>query len=238
MRRALICAIVAVSSVSMLNAEPPKGTGNNRTTRGEVSMNSVMQMRVPAVELAGVALDDVFGFMRDVAGMNLYVNWPALEAAGVDRSVPIQLKLRNIRMGKVMDLALNQASAGGVALTWYVSDNIVYVTTKQLADQDMVTIVYPVQDLLVEVPNFTPPSFTPSTGGEGGGSGNVFDTGNNQNTTDGATAVEKGEKLVELIMMLVEPDVWVENGGFARCRYFNGTIIVTAPRSVQRQIGK
>lgn len=238
MRRALICAILSISCVAILNAESPKSSGNNGTVRGEVSMNAAMQMRVPAVELAGVALDDVFGFMRDVAGLNLYVNWPALEAAGVDRSVPIQLKLRNIRMGKVMDLALNQASAGGLDLTWYVSDNIVYVTTKQLADQDMITIVYPVQDLLVEVPNFTPPSFTPSSGGEGGGGGNVFDTGTGQGTTNGETAVEKGEKLVELIMTLVEPNVWVENGGFARCRYFNGTIIVTAPRSVQRQIGK
>jgi hypothetical protein len=49
---------------------------------------------------------------------------------------------------------------------------------------------------------------------------------------------ERGEKLVQLIMMLVSPEVWVENGGFSRIRYFNGTLIVTAPRSVQAQIGK
>jgi hypothetical protein len=200
-------------------------------------MNNVMEARTPAVEFNRVALEDVFEFMRDVAGLNLYVNWPALEASGVDRSAPIQLKLRNVRLGRVMDLALNQASSGGPPLTWYVSDNIVYVTTKELADQDMVTRIYPVQDLLVEVPNFRPPSFTPSAGGEGGGGGDIFDTGSTRQRED-ETAQERGEKLVELIMTLVEPDVWVENGGFARIRYFQGNLIVTAPRSVQRMIGR
>lgn len=240
MRRVMLCAFIAAASASFLHADPPRGSGrpsngSNRTTR-DMSMNAAMQTRVPAVALAGVPLDDVFDFMRDVAGLNLYVNWPALEAAGVDRSVPISLKLRNIKLGKVMDLALNQASGGGAELTWYVSDNIVYVTTKELADQDMVTMIYDVQDLLVEVPNFRAPQFTPSSGGQGG-SGNIIGSSDNE-TTEDSTATERGEKLVDLVMALIEPDVWVENGGFARIRYFRGTLIVTAPRSVQRKIGR
>lgn len=235
MRRLLIGSIATVLAVSFVAADPPSAT--SRIPRRAVStMSGMMEQRVPNVEFGGVALEDVFGFLRDVAGMNLYVNWPALEAAGVDRSAPIQLKLRNIKLGKVLDLALNQASSGGPQLTWYVSDNIVYVTTKQIADQDLVTMIYPVQDLLVEVPNFEPPSFTPSSGGEGGGGSSVFETASNQSRTE-ENMQERGEKLVELIMTLVEPDVWVENGGFARIRYFNGTLIVTAPRSVLRKIG-
>jgi hypothetical protein len=237
MRRLLLCAIAAVAFVSFVDADPPS-QADRPARRTAPSMSNVMDQRVPNVELSGVALDDVFEFMRDTAGLNLYVNWPALEAAGIDRSVPIQLKLRNIKLGKVMDLALNQAAAGGAALTWYVSDNIVYVTTKALADQDMVTVIYPVQDLLVEVPNFKAPTFTPSSGGEGGGSGNVFETSNNDVQQDNDSAVARGEKLVELVMMVVEPDIWIENGGFARIRYFSGTLIVTAPRSVQKLIGK
>lgn len=246
MRRLMLYAIVAISSASFLHAEPPgRGSGARGTTargetsaRPEIAMNIAMQMRVPAVELARVPLDDVFNFMRDVAGLNLYVNWPALEAAGIDRSVPIQLKLRNIKLGKVMDLALNQASAGGAPLAWYVSDNIVYVTTKELADQDMVTMIYPVQDLLVEIPNYDAPQFTPSSGGEGGGGGNIFGTSDSNSNTERSTVEERGQQLVELVMALVDPEVWVENGGYARIRYFRGTLIVTAPRSVQKKIGK
>ena len=237
MRRLVLCTILAIGSTSFLHAGPPV-TGGANARGSDISMNGAMRSRVPAVEFANVPLEDVFDFMRDVAQLNLYINWPALEAAGVDRSAPVQLKLRNIRMGKVLDLALNQVSAGGVELTWYVSDNIVYITTKELADRDMVTMIYPVQDLLLEIPNFKAPNFTPSSGGEGGGGGNIIGTGDNSSNNETGSDVERGEKLVELIMTLVEPDVWVENGGFARIRYFNGTLIVTAPRSVQRKIGK
>ncbi len=245
MRRLMLYAFVAVTSASFIYAGPPTGgttpRGNdtdNTIKRGDVSMNVAMQLRVPNVELANVPLDDVFEFMRDVAGLNLYVNWPALEAAGIDRSAPVALKLRNIKMGKVMDLALSQASAGGPDLTWYISDNIVYVTTKELADRDMVTMIYPIQDLLVNVPDFDAPQFTPSSGGPGGGGGNIIGSSNDTQNNQNETMEERGQKIVDLVMQLVEPNVWVENGGFARIRYFNGTLIVTAPRSVQKQIGK
>lgn len=233
MRRLLIACLACTLATSFVLADPP----STRLPRRPINtMNGMMDQRVPNVEFGGVALEDVFGFLRDT-GMNLYINWPALEAAGVDRSAAINLKLRNIKLGKVLDLALNQAAAGGPQLTWYVSDNIVYITTKQLADQDMVTLIYPIQDLLVEVPNFVPPTFTPSTGGQGGGGSAPFGTATENQTQNQDNMTERGEKIAELIMTLVEPDVWVENGGFARIRYFNGTLIVTAPRSVQRKIG-
>lgn len=239
MRHWMLCAFAAVSCVSFVPAAPPTpGSGSAGAPRGEVNMDRAMQMRVPAVEFSGVPIDDIFSFMRDVANLNLYVNWPALEAVGIDRSTPIQLKLRNIRMGKVLDLALNQASAGGVPLTWYVSDNIVYITTKQIADQDMVTRIYPIQDLLLQIPNYRPPTFTPSQGGSGGGGGSPFGTSEDNDRFDENATEEMGQKIVELIMTLIEPEVWVENGGFSRIRYFRGTLIVTAPRSVQRQIGR
>ena len=40
-----------------------------------------------------------------------------------------------------------------------------------------------------------------------------------------------------LIKELVQPEVWVDAGGSAQIRYFNGNLIVTAPRSVHEAIG-
>lgn len=208
------------------------------------AMGGAVRVRMPAVEFKSVPLADVFEFMRDVGNLNLYVNWPALEAAGIDRSTPVSIRLRNIQLSKVLDLTLGQISAGHSPITWYVSDNIIHVTTRELADRDLITRVYPVQDLLVDVPNFTGPSMQLGGGGGSsgtGGGGSVFggngDDGN-PSGDQGGTKQERGEKLVELIKMLVSPEVWVDNGGFAQIRYFNGSLIVTAPRSVQAQIGK
>lgn len=232
---AAVAAMLFVNTVTRADAPKPSDGPN---------MATAVRMKVPAVEFKEVPLADVFEFMRDTAGLNLFINWPALEAAGIDRSVPISIRLRNIPLSRVLDLTLSQISAGRVAITWYVSDNIIYVTTRELADRDLVTRIYPVQDLLVKIPNFTnAPTFQLGGGGGGGGQGgggSVFSGGDGGNASgdDGTTMEERGQKLVDLIMMLVSPEVWVENGGYSRIRYFNGNLIVTAPRSVQAQIGK
>ena len=232
--RSLAAAALLFTCVGTLRAQPTRAADDGP------SMATAVRMRVPAVEFKQVALADAFEFMRDVAKLNLHVNWPALEAAGVDRSMPISINLRQIQLSKVLDLTLSQISAGRTPISWYVSDNIIHVTTRELADRELITRVYPVQDLLVEIPNFTGP--TMQLGGGNGGSesgGSVF-SGAGEDTTgqQGTTMEERGQKLVELVMMLVSPEIWVENGGYSRIRYFSGNLIVTAPRSVQSAIGK
>ena len=90
------------------------------------------------------------------------------------------------------------------------------------------------------MPNFKGPTF--QTGGGGGGSqsgGSDFSDSNDDTTGQaGQTEQVRGEKLVEIIKMLVTPEIWVDNGGLSQIRYFGGNIIVTAPRSVQLQIGR
>lgn len=234
--RSLFAVALIAGFTSFGNADPAKPADGP-------AMATAVRMRVPAVEFKQVPLGDVFDFMREVAGLNLYVNWPALESAGIDRAMPISIRLRNIQLSKVLDLALGQVSVGRSPITWYVSDNIIHITTRDLADRDLITRIYSVHDLLVDVPNFVGPSMQlgggSGGGGEGGG-GSVFGGGGSGDPggDEGGTRQERGEKLVELIKMLVAPEVWVDNGGFSNIRYFNGNLIVTAPRSVQAQIGK
>jgi hypothetical protein len=38
-------------------------------------------------------------------------------------------------------------------------------------------------------------------------------------------------------MATIQPDVWTLNGGTASVRYFNGSLVVSAPRSVHEALG-
>ena len=58
----------------------------------------------------------------------------------------------------MLDLVLNEAGAG-TALTYYVDQGVIEVTTRELADKDLFTRVYPIEDLIVEVPDFVGPDF-------------------------------------------------------------------------------
>jgi uncharacterized membrane protein YgcG len=221
---------------------------------------------LPVVNFSNVTLKDAIDFLRDVSGSNIHVNWKAIEAAGITPDTAINVKLRQVSLRKVLGLLLSEAS-GGVGLTFYIDDGVIEITTTEIADNTMYTVVYPVQDLLVEPPPFIePPQFDLSYassrgsagggrggggggggrgggggggGGGSGGQGGLFgQSGQNygqQNTPRDKDA--KAKELVELITETVTPSIWVQNGGKATIRFFNGNLIVTAPRSVHEAIG-
>jgi uncharacterized membrane protein YgcG len=239
--------------VSRVRAASP-----NSTARHE--LNAVL----PEVTFNGVALTDSLDFIRDVSGLNLTVNWKALEEAGITRDTPVTLRLRSIPVRKALQMVLSEAG-GGDKLTYDMDDGVLEVTTTELADQRMFTKVYPVEDLIMDIPDFTDaPVFDLSSlsqqsqqmgqqagmggmggagGGGGGQQGGLFgggsggSGGSSQKEAPGKTKQERAQDLMDLIRSVVQPEVWQENGGKAAIRYFNGNLIVTAPRSVQEAIG-
>lgn len=201
---------------------------------------------LPELNLTGVTLNDAVEFLRDVSGTNMHVNWPALEAVGVSKESPINFRLRNVSLRKVLTLVLNESSAG-TPLTFYVDDGVIEITTREIADKQLITRVYPIEDLIVEIPDFVGPDFNLDTGGNGGGrgggggggGGSPFGGGNGNNNRDGSgsTRAERAQALIDMITSTVEPDAWNVNGGTAAIRFFNGSLIVTAPRSVHEALG-
>jgi uncharacterized membrane protein YgcG len=208
---------------------------------------------VPESKFTGVGLSDALDFIRDVSGINLNVDWKSLAEAGVTKDAPINLRMYGVSVRRVLNAVLTEA-AGGDTLTFYVDDGVVEITTKTVADAKLITRVYPVGDLLVDIPDFTDaPNFdltqqsSGSGGGKGGGgggggsggSGGLFSS-SSSTTTEKATVKtreEKAQELVDLIMTTVRPEIWKENGGTASIRYFNGHLVVSAPRSVHEMLG-
>jgi hypothetical protein len=205
---------------------------------------------MPEMKFTGVTFGEAIEFLRDVSGLNIHVNWKALEAENVTPDTPVNIRVRAVSVRKVLNLLLSEAS-GGDTLAWYVDAGVVEVTTRELADKKMYTRVYPVDDLLMEIPDFTnAPTFSlqstteqaSSSGGGGGGGGGsgggLFENSDTERDREvGTTKAERAEQLVQLIKDLVRPEVWADNGGTAQIRYFNGSLIVTAPRSVHEAIG-
>ncbi|MGH7213548.1 MAG: hypothetical protein ACREIT_02110 [Tepidisphaeraceae bacterium] len=197
---------------------------------------------MPELKFTGVALTDAIDFLRDTAGANLHVNWRALQSVGITPDTLINIRLRGVSLRKALTLMLAEAGGGtGVSpITFTLDGGVIEITTREIADRKMYTRVYPVEDLLMEIPNFEGPQMSlQSSGGRegGGGSAGPFGESRSGDDEEGTTKQERADQLVELIRDTIYPDMWREAGGPASIRYFRGNLIVTAPRSVHEAIG-
>src|SRR6202041_3342913 len=110
--------------------------------------------------------------------------------------------LHDVSAGKVLSLILSQAGPGDL-LTYFIDQNVVEITTRLVADQQLITVVYYVQDLLqpnetfdYKVSNIGGGS-AQVTGGGGGSGSSTLSAG--QNSTQGKTAGDKADQLIKLI---------------------------------------
>ena len=228
---------------------------------GNAIARAALNRNLPAIDFSNVTLRESIDFLRDASGVNIHVNWRAIEAIGVTPDTTVNMRLRQVPMRRVLSMLLDEA-AGGQTLTWYLDDGVVEITTREISDSIMYTKVYDVQDLLFEPPEFIePPDFDLSQqtdqgggggrgggggggggrggGGGGGGGRGLFTPANQtgQQQTEPRDPKARANELVELIQAVIYPEIWVEGGGKASIKFFNGNLIVTAPRSVHEALG-
>jgi hypothetical protein len=201
-----------------------------------VTARALLERRLPAADLTNVPLGDALDFLRDVAGVNITVDWNALQAVNITRNTQINLNLHDVTAAKVLSLILEEAAPGDV-LTYSIDENVVEITTRAIADAKLITVVYDVVDLLQpnDVFNYQITNIAGGSAQVGNGSGSSTLTVNNGGQTK--TVDQKARDLIKLIETVVRPEIWRDNGGTASMDYWNGNLIVTAPRSVQEAIG-
>src|SRR5262245_43653420 len=134
------------------------GIGANTTSAVEVSARRALNTVLPDLRFDNISIGDAMEFLRDVSGANIHVNWKALEESGVGKDATVNVRLRGVSLRKVLNMVLNEAGAGNL-LTYYIDDNVIEVTTRELADQQLITRLYPVDDLIMDVTGFIGPDF-------------------------------------------------------------------------------
>jgi hypothetical protein len=127
------------------------------------------------------------------------------------------------------------SAAGDDKLAFVTDGNVLEITTRERADKKVYTRVYSVDDLLLEVPDFTDaPETDLGSNSSRGGVARVQKSADKEPLSK----AERGEQLLTLIRGTIRPDIWRENGGPASIRLFHGNLIVTAPQSVHEAIDR
>ena len=231
----------------------------NRLTRQR--MQAIMQ----SIEFSGFKFKDVVQFLRDVGNVSIYVDWGAVQAAGIDDAAPVNVKLINVTFEKALKTVLEDVSGGQVDLRYVVAEGVITISTKEDLDTNTITKVYAVRDLvgkgelsdrqkellldaMVEAlrrpvgesagERFPNNSARPAQ--EAGPSfAEVYQRRIHDLTEALADTLEarRARQLIAVIQAAVELDSWIDEGGtVGAAKYFKGTLTVTQTHDAHRKI--
>jgi tetratricopeptide (TPR) repeat protein len=117
-------------------------------------------------------LRDVIAQLKDSQGIPIQLDMKALEDAGIDLDTPVTKDLSGISLRSALRLLL-----GDIDLTYLIKDEVLLITTKEKAGENLVIKVYPVADLVLPV---NPSSgLNPFQSGGGLGGANSINSGMN-----------------------------------------------------------
>ncbi|HEX7009149.1 MAG TPA: hypothetical protein VF184_04150, partial [Phycisphaeraceae bacterium] len=209
-----------------------------------------LRMREPLpVNFQAVRLANVIDFLRSTTELNFFVNWPALQQAGVEPDTPITLQLTSVPADQVLRLVLQQVSTEFDPVGYSIIDGVVTISTERDLKRTTDTRVYDIRDLLVQVPNFTDaPAFDLSEslggqgrGGSGGGGGSSESIFGDEEQDEGEEGVPTRAELVAEITSLIQdtigtPEEWFPGTGGSSMRELNGNLIVKTTPTNHQQI--
>jgi hypothetical protein len=201
------------------------------TTQAAQDAQQKLDTVMPDVHFDRVGLEVAINQIRDATHANLIVDWRGLEAAGIDRNAPVELRVCNLSAAKVLAEVLTYVGGDTVKLAFRVDDGIVRVTTADELAKSTDLRIYDVRTLLRNVvasrrrlaeqlgsPLVKPqpqPSSSPGAAA-GGPTGPLEDP-----------YADAAEELVNILQETIEPDVWRANGGnVGSIREWAGRLII------------
>ena len=128
------------------------------------------------LEFVDTPLSDVIDYLKDYHQIEIQLDKKAMEEAGTGSDTPVTKNLKGVSLKSALRLMLNDLS-----LTYVIKDEVLYITTKEAAENQLTTRVYSVADLVIPIRS---PNFSGGFGGMGGfggfgGSGGGFGGGMN-----------------------------------------------------------
>ena len=194
-------------------------------------------------------------------GINVIALWPALERVGVYPDTPISLRVRNLPVQTVLWLILQQAEPPGEVLAYWISGNLMVVSTRRDFSDEMVVQVYDVRSLVAgrtknagisigETRDYVA-GLRPVVGGSVGMVAPIIRRYNSGWTLNGfpydsqadahefseAGHQQRMEQLIRAITATIAPESWEVNGGPGTIVPFRDQLVVRNSPLVHQQLG-
>ena len=120
-------------------------------TEADRDIYNALKQRVK-VQFEHRPLAEVVETLGNLAGINIFLDPQGLAAEGVTSDTPVDLSLQNeISLRSALTLVLRQ-----LRLNYVIQDEVLQITSESMRAADVYSDTYPVADLVIPIPNFTP----------------------------------------------------------------------------------
>ena len=226
------------------------GAGGYIESPANLMVHSALEAPV-SVNFKRNTLEQVVNYMKTVTNVEIYADWKALDTIGIRPEDEITLELGRIQADVALRRVLEQLGDRLDRPQFGVEDGMVVITTEDALRRRMVTLVYDIRDLLLEVPYFdNAPDFDIGNAITGGPGANGGSFGSVQTEADRAEVFGGGSsdrddpqrrsrdqlvnEIVEIIQDVVDPEQgWYDTSGQGgKIQELNGNLIITnTPRN-------
>ncbi|MCK4657945.1 MAG: hypothetical protein KAV82_00345 [Phycisphaerae bacterium] len=253
MRIAFLAGLICLFSIAQMAVaeSPPKARdrqvrrGASKTPKPKPNLRRFLRSQVERVEWEDVPFGEVIEWLSAQGDINVVVRWNVLMEHGIDEDSPVSLRLKKVRVATLLAETLAQLSDREELRYLGIGPTLI-ISTRADLNKKLYVKVYPVNDLLFRIPDFTSaPTIDIQQGGGGGGQGSAQQNpfqggggGGGGGDDDRRSRADRINDLIELIKVTIEPESWRDNGGEGTIKSFNNKmIVIRANFEVHQQLG-
>lgn len=152
------------------------GRADSRVREAEEERIEKSLSRPITLNFERTPLKEVIAHISTAADINVMLDSLGLEEEGVSTDTPISINVEGIKLKSALNLLLEP-----LRLSYTIEDEVLKITSRLKQQGKLIVTTYPVADLVVPIPNFTPSSIIAGTGTASptgwGGPGAQFNVG-------------------------------------------------------------
>jgi hypothetical protein len=122
--------VMTVSLVAIARADNADMTETQKiAVRNEKTLKDQLHKKVLTLNLHANSFSDVIDYLSDVSGAGFFVDWEALDAAGVSREAPVTCQFSDLPLDDAIKAVFKIAAGDSKKLAYCTDGGILYVST-------------------------------------------------------------------------------------------------------------
>jgi beta-lactamase regulating signal transducer with metallopeptidase domain len=188
-------------------------------TSGDKSIADKLDRPIDSVVFVSTPLETAIDKVMNPTGVNVYIDWPALERASVDRKDVVTCKLRDVKVSKALEIIFKcvEGEDENHKLGYVIDQGVVTITTRQELDKNVVIRMYDINDLLFVPPDYgDPPATTRPIAAANPKNQSVSAEFRAGEPAEDDPAIVRRDRIDEVVRYIednVAADSWKDNGG-------------------------